>query len=96
VDVAVLLFANAIPPAGLEDRVAAEIAKRTLLDIDVTKLTDEAPVLGIEVVGRGRRVSARDPDRADDTEERIRPRYLDTVHLGRVQNHYLYLYGDPP
>lgn len=92
-DVAVLLFPDAHPTAGLEDRIAAAIATRTLLDVDVSRLTDRAPVLGIEVVGHGRRVFARDPEQADDVEERLRRRYLDTAHLRRVQNHYLY--GDP-
>lgn len=92
-DVALLLTPGAAKPAGLEDRVAATIAGRTGLDVDVSLIGEDRPTLSFEVVGDGRRVFARDDERADVVEERLRWVYLDTMHLRRVQNHYLY--GDP-
>ena len=53
----------------------------------------DRPVLSYEVVADGRRVFARDDERADLAEDHIRWTYLDTAHLRRVQNHYRY--GDP-
>ncbi len=79
--------------AGIEDRLAAAIAGRTGLDVDVSRLEAAGPVLALEVVADGRRIFVRDPERADEEEERIRRSYLDTAHLRRVQNHYLF--GDP-
>jgi len=91
-DVAILTTGGAAA-AGIEDGLAAELAGRTLLDVDVLRLESLGPVLALEVVATGQRVFARDPLRADEVEERIRREYLDTAHLRRVQNHYLY--GDP-
>jgi hypothetical protein len=89
-DVAILA-----PGAGGEiaDRIAAAIAGRTGLDVDVCRLDRAGPVLAYEVVTDGRRVFARDEESADRHEERVRREYLDTAHLRRVQHHYLY--GDP-
>lgn len=50
----------------------------------------DRPLLSFEVVADGRRVFARDDEQADVVEERIRWTYLDTAHLRRVQNRYLY------
>jgi len=92
-DVAYALLPGVRPDGALANRLSAAIARATLLDVDVVRLSDQQPVLGIEIVGHGRRVFVRDEERADDLEERVRRRYLDTAHLRRVQNHYLY--GDP-
>jgi uncharacterized protein YutE (UPF0331/DUF86 family)/predicted nucleotidyltransferase len=89
-DIAVMPMPGQKPPAGIEERIAAAVAARTGLDVDVCQLTDASPVLGIEAVGHGRRVFVRDEALADAAEERVRRRYLDTAHLRRVQNHYLY------
>jgi predicted nucleotidyltransferase len=92
-DVAVLAEPGVTPPPGLEDRVAAEVAGQTGLDADVSRIGEDRPTLSFEVLADGRRVFARDAERADVAEERLRWIYLDTAHLRRVQNHYLY--GDP-
>ncbi len=92
-DVALLPLPGVAMPAGIEDRVAAAIAERTGLDVDVSRIGEDRPVLSFEVVADGRRVFARDEERADIVEEQLRWVYLDTAHLRRVQNHYLF--GDP-
>lgn len=89
-DVAVL---TASEDADVADRIAAELALRTGLEVDVCRLEVAGPVLAYEIVTGGRRVFVRDEDLADQHEERIRREYLDTAHLRRVQHHYLY--GDP-
>src|SRR5579883_1353818 len=73
--------------------MAAEIARRTGLEVDVCRLEVAGPVLAYEIVTGGRRVFARDEEAADLREERVRREYLDTAYLRRVQHHYLY--GDP-
>ena len=92
-DVGLLAMPGVTPPAGIEERVAVEIAGRTGLDVDVSQIGEARPTLSFEVVTDGRRVFARDAERADIAEERLRWVYLDTAHIRRVQNHYLY--GDP-
>ncbi len=77
----------------IADRVSAEIAGRTGLDVDVCRLDVAGPVLAYEVVTDGRRVFVRVEEIADRYEERVRREYLDTARLRRVQHHYLY--GDP-
>lgn len=92
-DVAYAMLPGLRPDGGLANRLCSAIARETLLDVDVVQLSDQHPVLGIEIVGHGCRVFVRDEEDADDLEERVRRRYLDTAHMRRVQNHYLY--GDP-
>ncbi len=92
-DVALLPMPGVTAPAGIEERIAAEIAGRTGLDVDVSRIGEDRPTLSFEVVTEGRRVFARDAGDADRAEERLRWVYLDTAHIRRVQNHYLY--GDP-
>ena len=92
-DVALLRALEVAMPAGIEERVAAAIAGRTGLDVDVSRIGEDRPVLSFEGVADGRRVFARDEERADIAEEQLRWLYLDTAHLRRVQNYYLY--GDP-
>jgi predicted nucleotidyltransferase len=89
-DVAILTDGTA---PGRADAVAAEIARRTGLEVDVCRLEVAGPVLAYEIVTGGRRVFARDEEAADLREERVRREYLDTAYLRRVQHHYLY--GDP-
>jgi len=90
-DVAILTAAGA--PGGVADRFAATIARTTGLDVDVCRFERAGPVLAYEIVTGGRRVFARDQDDADRYEEQARRTYLDTAHLRRVKDHYLY--GDP-
>jgi predicted nucleotidyltransferase len=92
-DVALLPMPDAPMPPGIEERVGAAIAGRTGLDVDVSRIGEDRPLLSFEVVAEGRRVFARDDERADVAEERIRWTFLDTARLRRVQDHYLY--GDP-
>ena len=92
-DVALLPLPAAAAQPGIEERVATEIAGRTGLDVDVSQIGEDRPTLSFEVVTDGRRVFARDAERADVVEERLRWLYLDMAHFRRVQNHYLY--GDP-
>lgn len=92
-DVALLPMPGITPPPGIEERVAAAIAWRTGLDVDVSQIGEDRPTLSFEVVSDGHRVFARNAELADIIEERLRWVYLDTMHLRRVQNHYLY--GDP-
>jgi len=42
------------------------------------------------VLEGGRRVFARDPEHADEIEENLLRRYLDTEHLRRVQREYFF------
>lgn len=91
-DVALLTASEGRPPA-IEDRVGGGIAAECGLDVDVSRLDLAGPALAFEVVTEGCRVYARDDLAADLAEERARRVYLDTEHLRRVQNHYLY--GDP-
>lgn len=88
-DVALLLFPGSPPPAGIEERVAAVIAEWTGLDVDVSRIGEDRPVLSFEAIADGRRVFARDVERADIVEEHLRWVYLDTARFRRVQNHYL-------
>ena len=92
-DVALLPVPGVEMPAGIEERLGAVIAGRTGLDVDVSRVGEDRPLLSFEVVAEGRRVFARDEARADVAEERIRWTYRDTERLRRVQSHYRY--GDP-
>jgi len=92
-DVALLPMPGVTPTPGIEERVAAAIAARTGLDVDVSQIGEDRPTLSFEVLSDGRRVFARDAELANIAEERLRWIYVDTMHLRRVQNHYLY--GDP-
>jgi hypothetical protein len=47
-------------------------------------------VLAYEVLASGRRVFARDDEQADEIEETLLRRYLDTEHLRRVQREYFF------
>jgi predicted nucleotidyltransferase len=90
-DVAVLLARDA-DRAALT-RLSTALAAKLGMEVDVVDLARATPVLGFEIVARGRRVYARDAVVADEAEERCLREYLDTAHMRRVQHHYLY--GDP-
>ncbi|MBM4266266.1 MAG: hypothetical protein FJ144_06610 [Deltaproteobacteria bacterium] len=92
-DLDLAILTDAARPPAIEDRLGGEIAQRTGLDVDVCRFEVASPVLAFEIVADGRRVFARDDERADLAEERALRTYRDTEHLRRVQNHYLY--GDP-
>ena len=47
-------------------------------------------MLAYEVSASGRRVYARDAELADEIEECLLRRYLDTEHLRRVQREYFF------
>lgn len=88
-DVAVLEEPGAAISLEAEDRLRRAIAPATGLAVDLTRLLPSSPVLAFEVLEGGRRVFARDPEAADEIEERLLRRYLDTEHLRRVQREYL-------
>jgi predicted nucleotidyltransferase len=90
-DVAVLLRSGSGPE--VLSRVSAALTQRLGFETDVVDLAKTPPVLGFEVVTSGCRVFERDALAADEAEERCLRAYLDTDHMRRVQNHYLY--GDP-
>lgn len=73
-----------------EDGLRRAIAAETGLAIDVALLRPCAPVLAFEVLQGGRRVFARDAEAADEIEENLLRRYLDTEHLRRVQRDYFF------
>lgn len=73
-----------------EDRLRREIAAVTGLAVDVARLDATSPVLAFEVLEGGRRVFAREPELADELEEGLLRRYLDTEHLRRVQREYFF------
>jgi predicted nucleotidyltransferase len=75
-------------------RFSATLSSRLGSEADVVDLASSTPVLGFEIVARGRRVFTRDALAADEAEERCLREYLDTEYMRRVQHHYLY--GDPP
>jgi len=90
-DVAVLLAPGA--DRALPTRLTATLENALAMDVDVVDLATVTPVLGFEIVARGRRVFTRDALGADRAEERCLREYLDTAYMRRVQHHYLY--GDP-
>lgn len=88
-DVAVLEVPGQLLSVEAEDRLRRAIAAATGLAVDLARLVPSSPVLAFEVLEGGRRVFARDAERADELEERLLRRYLDTEHLRRVQRDYL-------
>ena len=89
-DVAVLEAPDASLSIESEERLRARIARATGLRIDIARLGPASPVLAFEVLEGGRRVFARDAETADEIEERLLRRYLDTEHLRRVQREYFF------
>ena len=73
-----------------EDRLRRAIALATGLSVDLAWLRPSSPVLAYEVLASGRRVYARDAELADEIEECLLRRYLDTEHLRRVQREYFF------
>lgn len=88
-DVAVLETPNATLSLEAEDRLRRAIRSATGLGVDLVRLVPSSPVLAFEVLEGGRRVFVRDAQLADEIEERLLRRYLDTEHLRRVQREYL-------
>jgi len=88
-DVAVLEAPGAALSLEAEDRLRRAIRAETGLGVDLARLEPSSPVLAFEVLEGGRRVFVRDAERADEIEERLLRRYLDTEHLRRVQREYL-------
>lgn len=93
-DVAVLEVPGQLLSVEAEDRLRRAIASATGLAVDLARLVPSSPVLAFEVLEGGRRVFARDAERADELEERLLQRYLDTEHLRRVQREYLLEAGE--
>jgi predicted nucleotidyltransferase len=73
-----------------EDRLRRAITAATGLPVDIARMRPSSPVLAFEVLAGGRRVFARDDERADEIEEDLLRRYLDTEHLRRVQREYFF------
>ena len=88
-DVAVLETPGRTLSLEAEDRLRRAIAQATELPVDLARLGPASPVLAFEVLQGGRRIYARDVEQADEQEERLLRRYLDTEHLRRVQRKYL-------
>jgi predicted nucleotidyltransferase len=73
-----------------EDRLRCFIAEATGLSVDLALMRWSSPVLAFEVLRDGRRVFARDEERADEIEQRLHLHYLDTAHLRKVQREYFF------
>jgi hypothetical protein len=89
-DVAVLEASARSLDLEAEDRLRRAIAAATGLRVDLALLRPSSPVLAFEVLADGRRVFARDDERADEIEEDLLRRYLDTEYLRRVQREYFF------
>lgn len=89
-DVAVLEAPGRPLTLEAEHRLRRAIAEATALAVDVARLGAASPVLAYEVLEGGRRVFTRDAERADEIEESLLRRYLDTEHLRRVQREYFF------
>ncbi len=89
-DVAVLETPGRPLDLEAEDRLRRAIAAATGLRVDLAFLRPSSPVPAFEVLAGGRRVLARDEERADEIEEDLLRRYLDTEHLRRVQREYFF------
>jgi predicted nucleotidyltransferase len=87
-DVAVLELPGRTLGLEGEDRLRRAIAAATGLSVDVARLLPSSPVLAFEVLATGRRVFARDEQRADEIEEDLLRRYRDAEHIRRVQREY--------
>lgn len=88
-DVAVLETPGRTLSLEAEDRLRRAIARATSLPVDLARLGPARPVLAFEVLQGGRRVFAHGAEQADEQQERLLRRYLDTEHLRRVQRGYL-------
>jgi len=89
-DVAVLEAPGHSLDLEAEDRLRRAIAAATGLRVDLACLRPSSPVLAFEVLAGGRRVFARDDERADEIEEDLLLRYLDTEYRRRVQREYFF------
>jgi predicted nucleotidyltransferase len=89
-DVALLEMPGRSLDIDAEDRLRRAIALATGLSVDLAWLRPSSPVLAYEVLASGRRVYARDAELADEIEECLLRRYLDTEHLRRVQREYFF------
>jgi predicted nucleotidyltransferase len=89
-DVAVIEMPGRSLDIDAEDRLRRALASATGLAVDLAWLRPSSPVLAYEVLASGRRVFARDDEQADEIEETLLRRYLDTEHLRRVQREYFF------
>jgi hypothetical protein len=89
-DVAVLETLGASLDIESKDRLRRSIAQATGLRVDLARLRPSQPVLAFEVLEGGHRVYERNAERADEIEENLLRRYLDTEHLRRVQREYFF------
>lgn len=87
VDVAVLGCA-ALPLDRLA-QLAADLERACGKPVDVVVVERASPVLAFEVVSRGIRLSSREPDAADDWEDRALRRYLGTRALRRMVHEHV-------
>jgi predicted nucleotidyltransferase len=88
IDVAVVFAA--IPLPRDVDRLVADLQTVAKRRVDLVILNTAPPLLGHEVLKGGRLIVCRDEDERVRFETRIIARYLDTVHLRRVQQSYLH------
>jgi len=87
VDVAVLLEERPHLPDLVEELRLRSVVVETLRrdDVDLVVLNTAPPLVRHEVVAAGRRLFAREAERADRFEERAAREAFDTAYLRRVQ-----------
>jgi hypothetical protein len=89
-DVAILEAPGRTLTIEADDTLRRSIGDATGLRVDLARLLPSSPVLAFEVLEGGRRVFVRDAKIADEIEEHLLRRYLDTEHLRRVQREYFF------
>ncbi len=92
VDVAVLFAAGLSPEHRyrLRNRLTLDLGEALgRREIDVVDLGEAPPLLAYEIIRTGYPAYVPDPAKAAAFRTRAVTRYLDTIHLRRVQAHYL-------
>jgi uncharacterized protein len=83
-----IVFSSVPAPVRL-DQMATDLEAAARRRVDLVVLNDASPLLTHEAIRAGRVIVCRDDDERVSFETRATARYLDTVHLRRVQHHYL-------
>lgn len=92
-DLALLVNAPAADRGVRVLAVGTAFTRALGITVDAVDASRVTPTLGWEIVSSGRPTFARDEERAVEIEVRWVQVWVDTAHMRRVQNHYLY--GDP-